>query len=412
MSFELFVAKKYFRAKRKTGFISIITYVSIAGVTIGVTALILVLSVMNGFEEEVRSKLIGADAHIRLRRYFNKPIEEKDRVLEVIRGTKRVIGATSTIFEKGMIRSKKGAGQTYIKAVDLETTNLVLDLKSKVDYGNFSFIKKEINGKEYPGIILGKYLSDQLMAYTDKDIVTLIIYPTEQSSVFAQPKVKQFYVAGTIELGYYEYDRVFSYISLEDAQKFFGMPDAISWIEIKIDDYEKADEVAQDLTEQLGYPYTTLTWFEMNKSLFSWMKIEKWGAFVILSLIIMVAAFNIISSLIMVVMEKTREIGILKSMGATSKSIMKIFVLEGLFIGILGTMLGSILGYGVGFAQLKYKLISLPADVYIINSLPIKLQFFDFAVISVIGIILCLLASIYPAYKASKLYPVDAIRYE
>jgi len=412
MSFELFVAKKYFRAKRKTGFISIITYVSIAGVTIGVTALILVLSVMNGFEEEVRSKLIGADAHIRLRRYFNKPIEEKDRVLEVIRGTKRVIGATATIFEKGMIRSKKGAGQTYIKAVDLETTNLVLDLKSKVDYGNFSFIKKEINGKEYPGIILGKYLSDQLMAYTDKDIVTLIIYPTEQSSVFAQPKVKQFYVAGTIELGYYEYDRVFSYISLEDAQKFFGMPDAISWIEIKIDDYEKADEVAQDLTEQLGYPYTTLTWFEMNKSLFSWMKIEKWGAFVILSLIIMVAAFNIISSLIMVVMEKTREIGILKSMGATSKSIMKIFVLEGLFIGILGTMLGSILGYGVGFAQLKYKLISLPADVYIINSLPIKLQFFDFAVISVIGIILCLLASIYPAYKASKLYPVDAIRYE
>jgi len=412
MSFELFVAKKYFRAKRKTGFISIITYVSIAGVTIGVTALILVLSVMNGFEEEVRSKLIGADAHIRLRRYFNKPIDEKDRILEVVRATKRVIGATPTIFEKGMIRSKKGDGQTYIKAVDLETTDSVLDLKSKVDYGEFNFIKKEINGKEYPGIILGKYLSDQLMAYTDKDIVTLIIYPTEQSSIFSQPKVKQFYVAGTIELGYYEYDRVFSYISLEDAQKFFGMSDAISWIEIKIDDYEKADEVAKDLSEQLGYPYTTLTWFEMNKSLFSWMKIEKWGAFVILSLIIMVAAFNIISSLIMVVMEKTREIGILKSMGATSKSIMKIFVLEGLFIGILGTMLGSIIGYGVGFAQLKYKLISLPADVYIINSLPIKLQFFDFAVISVIGMILCLLASIYPAYKASKLYPVDAIRYE
>ena len=412
MSFELFVAKKYFRAKRKTGFISIITYVSIAGVTIGVTALILVLSVMNGFEEEVRSKLIGADAHIRLRRYFNKPIEEKDRILEVVRATKRVVGASPTIFEKGMIRSQKSDGQTVIKAVDLSTTESVLDLKGKVDYGEFDFRKKEINGKELPGIILGKYLSDQLMAYSNDDIVTLIIYPSGQSSIFAQPKVKQFYVAGTIELGYYEYDRMFSYISLEDAQKFFGMPDAVSWIEIKIDDYEKAAEVAEDLTEQLGYPYTTLTWFEMNKSLFSWMKIEKWGAFVILSLIIMVAAFNIISSLIMVVMEKTREIGILKSMGATSKSIMKIFVFEGMFIGVLGTMLGSILGYGVGFAQLKFKLISLPADVYIISSLPIKLQFLDFLIISVIGIILCLLASIYPAYKASKLYPVDAIRYE
>jgi lipoprotein-releasing system permease protein len=412
MSFELFVAKKYFRAKRRTGFISIITYVSIAGVTIGVTALILVLSVMNGFEEEVRSKLIGADAHIRLRRYFNKPITEKDRVLEIVQATKRVTGATPTIFEEGMIRSKQAQRPTYIKAVDLITIESVLDLKNKIEYGTFNFDEKEINGKKMPGIILGKYLSDHLMAYSEKDIVTLIIPPSQESSIFAQPRVKQFYVAGIIDLGYYEYDRIFSYISLEQAQNFFGMHDAISWIEIKIDDYEKADEVAEDLTENLGYPYTTLTWFEMNKSLFSWMQIEKWGAFVILSLIIMVAAFNIISSLIMVVMEKTREIGILKSMGATSKSIMKIFVYEGLIIGILGTLLGSILGYGVGFAQLKYKLISLPADVYIISALPIKLQVFDFLIISVIGIILCLLASIYPAFKASKLYPVDAIRYE
>lgn len=412
MSFELFVAKKYFRAKRKTGFISIITYVSIAGVTIGVTALILVLSVMNGFEEEVRSKLIGADAHIRLRRYFNKTITEKDRVLEVIRATKRVTGASPTIFREGMIRSKKANGQTYIKAVDINTIDSVLDIRDKIEYGEFSFKKMEINGKKLPGIILGKYLSDQLMAYSAKDIVTLIIYPSEESSIFAQPRVKQFYVAGIVEIGYYEYDRVFSFISLEEAQKFFGMNDGVSWIEIKIDDYEKANEVAEDLTEQLGYPYTTLTWFEMNKSLFSWMQIEKWGAFVILSLIIMVAAFNIISSLIMVVMEKTREIGILKSMGATSKSIMKIFVYEGLLIGILGTFLGCVIGYGIGFAQLKYKLISLPADVYIISSLPIKLQLFDFVIISIVGIILCLLASIYPAFKASKLFPVDAIRYE
>lgn len=412
MSFETFIAKKYFRAKKRTGFISIISYVSIAGVTIGITALILVLSVMNGFEEEVRSKLIGADAHIRLRRYFNKTITEKERLMEVVLKHPRVIGASPTIHEAGMIRSKQAQEPTHIKAIDINSIDGVLEISNKIYAGNLDFTEKEIKGKKIPGIVLGRYLADALMAFSEKDIVTLMIPPSQQSGLFAQPKVKQFYVAGILDLGFYDYDRLFSFISLEHAQKLFDMPDGISWIEIKIDDYEAADEVANDLIEELGYPYTTLTWFEMNKSLFSWMKIEKWGAFVILSLIIMVAAFNIISSLIMIVMEKTREIGILKSMGATSKSIMKIFVYEGLIVGIIGTIFGSVLGYSIGFAQLKYKIISLPADVYIITALPIQMQWIDFAAISLSAIILCLLASIYPAFKASRLYPVDAIRYE
>jgi len=412
MSFEYFVAKKYFRAKKRTGFISIISYVSITGVTIGITALILVLSVMNGFEAEVRSKLIGADAHIRLRRYFNKTITEKNRLMEVVLKHPRVIGASPTIHEEGMIRSRQGQRPTYIKAIDLESIKGVLDIQNKIVLGELDFSIKNINGKELPGIVLGRYLADALMALSEDDIVTIMVPPSQQSSLFAQPKVKQFYVAGIVELGYYDYDRIFSFISLEQAQRLFDMPDGISWIEIKIDDYEAAGEVAEDLVEELGYPYTTLTWFEMNKSLFSWMQIEKWGAFVILSLIIMVAAFNIISSLIMIVMEKTREIGILKSMGATSNSIMKIFVLDGIFVGLIGTIVGSLLGYGIGFAQLKYKIISLPADVYIIDSLPIQMQMGDFIAISIAAMVLCFLASVYPAYKASKLYPVDAIRYE
>ncbi len=412
MSFETFIAKKYFRAKRRTGFISIITYVSIAGVTIGITALILVLSVMNGFEEEVRSKLIGADAHIRLRRYFNKTITEKDRVMEVVRNHPRVTGTSPTIYEEGMIRSRQGQRPTYIKAIDLNSIGGVLDIENKIVLGNMDFSEKNIDGKNLSGIVLGRYLADALMALSEDDIVTIMIPPSQQSSLFAQPKVKQFYVAGIIDLGYYEYDRIFSFISLGQAQKLFDMADGISWVEIKIDDYEKAGEVAEDLIEELGYPYTTLTWFEMNKSLFSWMQIEKWGAFVILSLIIMVAAFNIISSLIMIVMEKTREIGILKSMGATSKSIMKIFVFEGILVGLIGTIVGSVLGYGIGFAQLKYKIISLPADVYIIDALPIQMQVNDFVAISLAAMVLCFLASVYPAYKASRLYPVDAIRYE
>ena len=179
-----------------------------------------------------------------------------------------------------------------------------------------------------------------------------------------------------------------------------------------MDDLNYADEVANDIRNILQYPYATYTWFQLNKNLFAWMQIEKWGMFIILSLIIMVAAFNIISTLIMIVLEKTKEIGILKSMGASSKSIMKIFIFEGLVGGIIGTILGCIIGFVLCWLQMKYELISLPADVYIINSLPIKLMFSDFAMISVIGIALCLIASIYPAFKASKLYPVDAIRYE
>jgi lipoprotein-releasing system permease protein len=411
MSLETFIAKKYFRAKRRTGFISIITYVSIAGVTIGVTALILVLSVMNGFESEVRSKLIDADAHIRLRKYFTDTITDTDHLLEVVRKNPRVVGAAPTIYEESMIKSSSTQHPTIVKGIDLQSVGKVLDMKSKIIHGALDFSEKEIQGHKMPGIILGRYLADRLLTLNTDDVVTLFTLPKE-GGIFSQPRVMQFYVAGIIELGYYEYDRMFSYISLESAQKLYNMPGGVSWIEIKIDDYEAADRVAKQIEEKLGYPFVTQTWFELNKSLFSWMTIEKWGAFVILSLIIMVAAFNIISSLIMIVMEKTKEIGILKSMGATSGSIMKIFMYEGIIVGIIGTGLGSLLGYIIGYIQMTYKVISLPADVYIIDALPMQMHVFDFMAVSCIGLILCFLASVYPAWKASRLYPVEAIRYE
>lgn len=411
MSYEIFVAKKYFRAKRRTGFISIITLVSITGVMIGVTALILVLSVMNGFEAEVRSKLIDADAHIRLRKYFTETIKDYQKLLDVAREHPRVVAASPAIFEESMIRSKSIQHPTTVKAIDPVTANQVNNISEKIIHGSFDLSEKEINGAKYSGIILGKYLADRLLATNLDEIIVLYTLPKE-GSIFSQPKVMQFYVAGIVEFGYYEFDRVTSFISLESAQQLFNMPGGISWVEIKVDDYESADVIAKDIEQKLGYPFTTQTWFELNKSLFSWMEIEKWGAFVILSLIIMVAAFNIISSLIMIVMEKTREIGILKSMGATSRSIMKIFMYEGVLIGLIGTVLGCVLGYSIGFLQMEYKLISLPADVYIIDALPMQLHFLDFIAISVVAMVLCFLASVYPAYKASKLYPVEAIRYE
>jgi lipoprotein-releasing system permease protein len=411
MSFESFVAKKYFKAKRRTGFISLITFVSIIGVVIGVTALILVLSVMNGFEEEVRSKLIGADAHVRLRKFFNKPITEVDSVLEIIKRYPQVIGASPTIMREGMIKSKQSQEATFIHAIDLKTVDAVSDIREKIVLGSLDFSKREINGRKYPGIVLSRYLADNLMALNVGDLVHLITFPKDMG-IIPTIRPKTFYVAGLVQFGYYDFDRMLTFISIEDAQVFFEMPGSISYFRIKLENYMMAGEVRDALEDELGYPWMAQTWQDLNKSLFSWMQIEKLGMFVILSLIIMVAAFNIISSLIMIVMEKTREIGILKSMGATSKMIMKIFMFEGFIIGIIGTGLGLLVGYTLGFLQLEYKIISLPADVYILSAVPIKMYFTDFLAIAGVALFLCLLASVYPAYRASRLEPVEAIRYE
>lgn len=412
MSFELFIAKRYLKSKRRTGFISIITYISIGGVAIGVTALILVLSVMNGFEQEVRSRLLGADAHIRLRKYFAHTITDVDSIIKAVKKHDHVIGASPAIYEKGMISSTRGRqGPTAIKAIDPKTAGDVTDIDDKVILGSLDMQPRYVNGHKLPAILLGKYLADDIYAHHIGDSVAVWTMPKE-GGLFSQPRIKYFYVAGIVEIGYYEYDKVYSYMRIEEAQDLFQMGDGVSLIEIKLDNYKLAERVAKEIEDELKYPFKPLTWFELNRSLYSWMEIEKWGSLAILSLIIMVAAFNIISSLIMVVMEKTREIGILKSMGASAKSILKIFLFEGMLVGVIGTVLGNIIGYTVGFLQLYFGLISLPSDVYLIDSLPIVLEWTDFFIISSVAMILSLAASFYPAYKASQLVPVDAIRYE
>lgn len=410
MSFEYFIAKRYLGAKRKTGFISIITYVSIAGITIGVTALILVLSVMNGFESEVRTRLIGADAHLRIRKYFTDTISQPDSIIQIIKKNPHVVGVSPAISEECMIKSESRQRPTILKAIDKATADDVIEITNKMSYGELDFSEKMIKGKKLTGIILGRYLADAILALNIGDVVSVWSMPKE-GGIFSQPKIMQFYVAGIVEFGYYEYDKIFSYISIKDAQKLFSM-DGVSWIEIKLDDYTTADVVGKEISTELGYPYTSITWFEQHKSLFSWMEIEKWIALTILSLIIMVAAFNIISSLVMVVMDKTREIGILKSMGATSKSIMRIFMFEGMLVGVIGTALGCFIGYAVAFLQIQFNLIPLPSDVYLIDTFPVKLELIDFILISSISLFLSFISSVYPAYKASILEPVEAIRYE
>lgn len=413
MSYEFFIARRYLKAKRKTGFISLITYFSIIGVTIGVAALIIVLSVMNGFEKEVRSRIIGFDAHIRIRTFHDQGISDWQDVLKKVSSLDHVVGASPYILGKALIKSGKNVDGLFIKGTDEDRIKTVSDLGKNMVYGtlNLRMVPGPEGAKPLPGIVLGRSLSDRLEALVIGDKIT-VISPSMTTSVFSPPSVKQFRLAGIFESGMFEYDDSYGYISIKSAQQLFQLGNKVSGIEIKLDDMYQASHVAKKIDQMLGYPFYTLTWFDMHKTLFSWMQIEKWAMFIVLSLIIMVAAFNIISSLIMLVMEKTREIGILKSMGATSQSIMRIFVYEGLVVGVIGTILGSAIGYGLCWAQETYRFFSLPPDVYFINKLPIYMKPTDFIMIGAAAILLSFLATLYPSKRASKLDPVQAIRYE
>ncbi|NIR50475.1 FtsX-like permease family protein [candidate division KSB1 bacterium] len=400
-------------AGKRHVFASIISFLSIFGICTGVTALIITLSVMNGFESEVRSRIIGFGAHIELRKYHKVAVDDYESIVERIKHINHIAGISPYIDEKALIlsASKRNSG-VAVKGIDVETIEQVSDIKNDVVYGVFELGRMQTNGqKSYPGIVLGRYLADKLGVMLGDRVQ--IMSPSGITPLMTRmPPLQTFQVTGFFETGIFEIDEVFAYIAIEEAQRLFRMRGQVTGVEIKLDDLNQADLVASQIRDLLGYPYTAVTWFEMNKNLFSWMQIEKWAAFIILSLIILIAAFNIVNTLIMVVLVKTKEIGILKSMGATSKSIMKIFMFDGLFGGAVGTFLGCALGFALCWSQMKFKFLSLPPDVYIISALPIMMEGMDFVRISVAALALSLIATVYPAFKAAQLEPVEAIRYE
>jgi len=308
-------------------------------------------------------------------------------------------------------RSNKEGLQVF--GVDSQTISNVSDIKEDVIYGVFEVGEVEVDtNKVYPGIVLGKYLADKLNV--DIGDRVQILSPTGISPMMTRmPSLMTFAVTGFFETGIHDLDVLNAYVSIDNARRLFQLGKGnIRGIEIKLDDLDLADEVAHAIVDILGYPYRAATWFDKNPNLFAWMQMEKWTAFIVLSLIIMVAAFNIISTLIMIVLEKTKEIGILKSMGASSSSLMKIFVYEGLVSGVIGTVMGCVIGFGLCWSQLKYEWFALPGDVYIISVLPVLIKPWDFVAIASAAILISFLATIYPARKASRLDPVEAIRYE
>lgn len=410
MSFEYFIGGRYLRAKHKETFISLITILSVAGVTVGVMALIVVIAVMAGFESDLKQRILGVESHIVLMRHDGSFSGYK-KISKQINEFQGVEAATPFIYSQIMLRSSTGVSGAVLRGIDPESAGSVIKILKNSVLQNLKQIQRQGNSKTFvPGIILGKELAKNL-GVLKGDAVYLISSRGMISPIGYLPAMKRFEVVGLFESGMYEYDGSLAYIDLEDAQKILNMKGSVTGIEVRVDDIYNARNIAKKIVSELGFPYWARDWMRMNHNLFSALKLEKTVMFIILALIVLVAAFNIASTLIMMVMGKTKDIAILKAMGAMDSSIRKIFIYKGMIIGAVGTLLGVCLGFIICKLLEKYKFIQLPGDVYYISTLPVRLEALDVFMIASAAMVICFLATLYPASQASKLNPIEAIRY-
>jgi lipoprotein-releasing system permease protein len=406
---EYFIGLKYLLAKRKQTFISIITVISVSGVAIGVMALIIVLAVMNGFEREVKDRILGATAHIHVTS-LEGSIPDPFALARRVDAMDGVVAASPYLFSQVMISSGTASTGAILRGVDIPTIGKVTRLPRDIRKGKLEDLAKK-TPSGLPGIILGKELAANLDV-SPGDLVEILVPGGNITPMGAFPGIARLGVAGLSESGMYEYDSSFAYVSLAEAGRLMGMEGRATGLEVKVDDIYQAGRIATRIREALGYPYWAKDWMQSNRNLFSALKLEKVVMFIILVLIVMVAAFNIISTLIMVVMDKTRDIAVLMTLGATRKMVRKIFALEGLLIGLAGTVTGSILGTLLCYLLRRYQFIRLPSDVYYISTLPVDLSPGILILVGASSILICFLATLYPSRQASLIDPAEAIRYE
>ena len=409
MGYERFIARRYLLSKKKVQFITIITLISIAGITIGVAALITVLSVFNGFNRYQLDILTGFDPHIRIEPDSGDVLINHTQLIEKISGFREVRAASPFILKKGVISSAKNNVVAFIKGVDENKIGEISDVKQKTGIGDFEFRDTYETG----GIVLGGSLASRLDVRV-MDTVT-VMSPAGMERALTQiitPRTMKFVVRGIYDSNNREYDKMYSFVSFRKSQELFELLNSASGIDVKLYDIGDSENLQNQLSGVLGKSYRINTWYNLHEELYNVMKIERWTAFVILTLIIAVASFSIIGSLTMTVIEKRRDIGVLKSLGAEKKSILKIFMYEGILIGIYGTICGTILGISVCLAQIKYKLFPLDITVYSIDALPVEMRLPDFIYIGFSAMLLSFVASLYPALKAANQEPIDSIRWE
>jgi lipoprotein-releasing system permease protein len=408
MFFELFLSIRYLRAKRKQAFISVITVISVLGVMIGVMALVVVLSVMNGFRADLMSKILGVKSHLLVLSYKGA-FNDYKRVAGRVGQVEGAVATTPFIHSQVMVNRSGNVSGAILRGIQPETAGNVLSIERMIKDGSLSSLENSWDG--LPTVIIGNELSKQLGAYPG-DVLNMISPEGKLTPMGRVPNSQKYKVTAVFDSGMYEYDASMAFVSLKEAQAFLGFGDRVSGLEVRVKDVYKSDKVGLKIQNALGNPYWTKDWKVMNKSLFSALKLEKFAMFVILTMIVLVGALNIISTLVMVVMEKTRDVAILRAMGASAKSIMTIFMVQGLLVGLVGTLAGLASGLGICHLLARYKFISLPSDVYYITTLPVRVEFWDVCLVSLSAVVISFLATIYPSWHASKLNPVEAIRYE
>ena len=411
LPYELFIAFRYLKAKKRHKAISLNTFISIGGVSLGVAALIATLAVMTGFTEDLRNKILGANAHVIVQGLRGSGISDYMDIASKIEGIPHVVSAAPFIQNEVMLTSPVSTTGSIIRGIDPALEGKVTDISKALKKGDIKSLNTGIKKDDmtFPGIIVGAELARHL-AVSIGDTVN-VVSPTGKIGPLGMiPKFKRFVVVGIFDSGMYEYDSKLSYISIPDAQEFFGIGDVVSAIAVRGDNIFSAKDIARSIEFSLGTSFWARDWMEMNRNLFSALQLEKIVMFIILILIVLVAAFNIIGTLTMIVIEKSREIAILKAMGATRRGIMRIFMIQGIVIGIVGTVIGTPLGYGISI--LIQNFFSLPADVYYISHIPVMIRIPDLLLVSFSAIGISLLATLYPSWQAAKLDPVEALRYE
>jgi len=405
---------RYLKAKRKQTFISLITWISVGGVAVGVMALIVVISVMTGMQNELRDKILGTYSHVVVLNSFQPSFGEVGAVIAKIRSNPHVVSASPYVYGEVLVSSEKKSAGAVLRGVDPVLEGGVTSINQYLRGGaRLDVLTRKFNDGEFEhnGVILGEALAESL-GVRPGDAVNLVSPRGRPGPMGMTPKMERYHVAAVFRSGMYQYDSGMALVSISAAQEFYGMEGRVNGVETRVDDIYKADSIARQLEKAVGFPFYARDWMEMNQNLFYALKLEKTAIFIILILIVFVAAFNIVSTMIMVVMEKTRDVAILKSMGATRSVVMRIFFLEGAIIGVAGTFIGDVLGYLFCSALKKYRFINIPSDVYNVKTLAVAMDPKDFALISFCALFITMISAVYPAWNASRLDPAEALRYE
>ena len=431
MRFELFIATRYLRAKRRQAVIGIITGISIVGVTAGVASLIVALSINNGFSQDLQARLLGSTSHVNLMRVEADGIRNWPELLSNLEKTPHVIAGAPAIYEQVLISRGAKASPGVLKGVLPDYENKVTDLLKTIKVGSVDPLRPKENPPppapsssspddlqglqnrvaSLPPIILGKDMADNLGATVGS--IVLVTSPQGELTPFGiVPKYMRFKVAGVFDSGFYDYDANWAFTSLQASQSLFGLGDIISVIEFKVDDIYKAAEIGNTIQQEAGKGFMATNWMEQNRALFRALRLERVVTFITIGLIVFVAALNILISLIMMVMEKTKDIAVLRSLGARRGQVQRIFMAQGVLIGVIGTALGLVLGYVLAFAGGHYHFISLSAEVYSIDYVPFAPHLLDGLIVALVSVGISLVATIYPAISAARVLPAEALRYE